>query len=115
MWGSSPVDQADAYGRNLLAKNKLTGVEKFNLLRSIQITVAWIKTNMKPKTSKEELETLTLSFYIERVELDIKTHSGGVVRYAAHRSRIPRSSSEFCTTTHHQHRSSQIESVDDRR
>jgi hypothetical protein len=58
-------------------KNKFTEVEKFNLLRSISITVAGIKANMKPKTSKEELETLTLSFCIERVELDLKTHSGG--------------------------------------
>jgi hypothetical protein len=33
--------------------------------------------------------------------------------YAAHRSRIPRSSSEFCTTTHLQHRSSQTQPVDD--
>jgi hypothetical protein len=32
--------------------------------------------------------------------------------YAAHRSRIPRSSSEFCTTTHLQHCSSQTQSVD---
>jgi hypothetical protein len=37
-------------------------------------------------------------------------------RYAAHRSRILRTSTEFRTTTHHHHHpSSQIESVDDRR
>jgi hypothetical protein len=33
MFDSSPIDQADEYGRNLLSKKQLSEVEKFNLLR----------------------------------------------------------------------------------
>jgi hypothetical protein len=49
----------------------------------------------------------------------VKCTKVGVVRYAAdrgyaaHRCRIALSSSEFCTTTHLQHPSSQTQSVDD--
>ena len=78
MWDTSPVDQADEYGRNLLAKKRFTDVEKFNLLRGISITVAGIKANGKSRTSREELENLILGYYHERLVLDLDKHSAGI-------------------------------------
>jgi uncharacterized protein (DUF302 family) len=73
MWDSSPVDQADEYGRNLLARKRFTDVEKFNLLRGISMTVAGIKANGKTRTSREELENLILGYYH-----DLDKHSDGI-------------------------------------
>ena len=78
MWDTSSVDQADEYGRNLLAKKRFTDVEKFNLLRGISITVAGIKANGKSRTSREELENLILGYYHERLVLDLDKHSAGI-------------------------------------
>ena len=78
MWDSSPVDQADEYGRNLLARKIFTDVEKFNLLRGISMTVAGIKANGKIRTSREELENLILGYYHERLVLDLDKHSDGI-------------------------------------
>lgn len=78
MWDSSPVDQADEYGRNLLARKRFTDVEKFNLLRGISMTVAGIKANGKTRTSREELENLILGYYHERLVLDLDKHSDGI-------------------------------------
>ena len=75
MWDSSPSDQADAYGRNLLERNKFSEVEKFNLLRGISMTVAGIKVTGNARSSKEELETVLLGYYHERLVLDLKTYS----------------------------------------
>ena len=78
MWDSSPADQAHEYGRNLLARNRFSEVEKFNLLRGISITVAGIKANGKPCTSKADLESMILGYYHERLVLDLDTHSAGL-------------------------------------
>jgi hypothetical protein len=37
MWDSLPVDQADAYGRDLSSRAMLTEVEKFHPLRGISV------------------------------------------------------------------------------
>jgi hypothetical protein len=52
MFDSSPIDQADEYGRNLLSRNQLSEVEKFNLLREISICVAGNRVDGKPRTSR---------------------------------------------------------------
>jgi hypothetical protein len=44
MWDSLPVDQADAYGRDLSSRAMLTEVEKFHPLR----------VNFNAKFSKDE-------------------------------------------------------------
>ena len=78
MWDSVAVDQADEYGRRFLQRNKFSDVEKFNLLRSISMIVAGIKANGKVRTSKEELESITLGFYHDRLVLDLKIHRAGI-------------------------------------
>ena len=78
MWESQAVDQADEYGRNLLLRNKFSDVEKFNLLRGISVTIADIRANGNARTSKEELESITLEFYNERVNLDLSIHKNGI-------------------------------------
>ena len=42
------------------------------------MTVAGIKANGNPRSSKEELESAILGYYHERLVLDIKTHSAGI-------------------------------------
>lgn len=78
MWESSPADQADAYGRKLLERKKFSEVEKFNLLRGISITVAGIKANGNPRSSKEEFASVMLGYHHERVVLDLKIHGSGI-------------------------------------
>ena len=78
MWDASTVDQADAYGKRLVERNKFSQVEKFNLLRGISLTVAGIKANGKVRTSKEELESIMLGFYHDRLVLDLKIHCAGI-------------------------------------
>ena len=78
MWENQAIDQADEYGRNLLLRNKFSDVEKFNLLRGISVTIAGIRANGKARTSKEELESMTLEFYNERVNLDLSIHKNGI-------------------------------------
>ena len=44
MWGATEVsDQAEGYASSLLLRAKLTGKEKFNLLRATSVTVAGIR------------------------------------------------------------------------
>ena len=71
MFESSPIDQADSYGRDLLSRGKFSEVEKFNLLRGISVTVAGIRAKGKVRSSKEELESTMLKFYQERLEIDL--------------------------------------------
>ena len=59
-------------------RNKFSDVEKFNLLRGISVTIAGIRANGKARTSKEELESITLEFYNERVNLDLSIHKNGI-------------------------------------
>ena len=49
----------------------LTEKEKFNLLRATSVTVAGIRAYGKARSSKEELEAAILSFYLERIVLDL--------------------------------------------
>ena len=78
MFESSPVDQADSYGRDLLSRGKFSEIEKFNLLRGISVTVAGIRANGKVRSSKEELESTMLKFYQERLEIDLLFHKNGI-------------------------------------
>ena len=78
MFESSPVDQDDSYGRELLSQGKFTDVEKFNLLRGISVTVAGIRANGKARSSKEELESTMSKFYHERLEIDLQFHKNGI-------------------------------------
>lgn len=78
MWESSPADQADSYDRNLLERNKFSDVEKFDLLRGISITVAGIKVNGNPRSSKEEFASIMLGYYHQRLVLDLKIYGSGI-------------------------------------
>ena len=78
MFDSSPIDQADEYGRNLLSKNQLSEVEKFNLLREISICVAGNRADGKPRTSREEYESLVLGLYQDRIDLDLLIYRGSI-------------------------------------
>ena len=79
MWGATEVpDQAEAYASSLLLRAKLTEKEKFNMLRATSVTVAGIRAYGKARSSKEELEASILSYYLERVVLDLKFHEKGI-------------------------------------
>lgn len=78
MWDSPPSDQADAYGRELLNKGKLSQLEKFNLVRGISVTVAGIRATGQARSSREELESIMLVLYRERVAIDLNIHSKGI-------------------------------------
>ena len=79
MWGATEVpDQAEGYASSLLLRAKLTEKEKFNLLRATSVTVAGIRAYGKARSSKEELEASILSFYLERIVLDLKYHEKGI-------------------------------------
>jgi hypothetical protein len=78
MFDSSPIDQADEYGRNLLSRNQLSEVEKFNLLREISICVAGNRVDGKPRTFREEYESLMLGLYQEKTDLDLHTYRGSI-------------------------------------
>ena len=79
MWGATEVpDQAEGYASSLLLRAKLTEKEKFNLLRATSVTVAGIRAYGKARSSKEELESSILSFYLERIVLDLKYHERGI-------------------------------------
>ena len=78
MFDSSPIDQADEYGRNLLSRNQLSEVEKFNLLREFSICVAGNRADGKPRTSREEYENLMLGLYQERIDLDLHIYKGSI-------------------------------------
>ena len=67
---SESLDQADAYGRNLVSRAKLTALEKYNMLRATSVTVAGVKASGMAKMSKGELEATVLKFYLERIILD---------------------------------------------
>ena len=55
-----------------------TEKEKFNLLRATSVTVAGVRAYGKAWSSKEELEASILSFYLERIVLDLKYHEKGI-------------------------------------
>ena len=75
MWGATEVpDQAEEYANSLLLYAKLSEKEKFNLLNATSITVAGIRAYGNSRLSKEELESCILSFYLERIVLDLKYH-----------------------------------------
>lgn len=78
MWDSQPVDQADAYGRNLLSRANLTEVEKFHLLRGISVTIVGVRVNGNVKSSKEEMAAKMLNLFKERVEIDLNIHRNGL-------------------------------------
>ena len=79
MWDASEsVDQADAYGRNLVARAKLTEVEKYNMLRAASVTVAGVKAYGMAKMSKAELESTCLKLYLERIVLDLHQYRNGI-------------------------------------
>lgn len=79
MWKKSTVDQAPEYGQNLLARNRFSEVENFHLLRGISITVAGIKANGKPRTSRSEFDSMIFAYYHERLVFDLDTHSANIV------------------------------------
>ena len=79
MWDATEVsDQAEGYASSLLLRAKLTEKEKFNLLRATSVTIAGIRAHGKARSSKEELEASILSFYLERIVLDLKFHEKGI-------------------------------------
>ena len=79
MWGATEVpDQAEGYASSLLLRAKLTEKEKFNLLRATSVTIAGIRAYGKARSSKGELEASILSFYLERIVLDLKYHEKGI-------------------------------------
>jgi hypothetical protein len=78
MWESPAIDQADAYGKDLLSKAKLTEVEKFHLLRGISVTIVGVRVNGNAKSSKEEMAAKMLTLYKERVEMDLQIHKNGI-------------------------------------
>ena len=79
MWDASEsVDQADAYGRNLVARAQLTEVEKYNMLRAASVTVAGVKAYGMAKMSKAELEATCLKLYLERIVLDLHQYRNGI-------------------------------------
>jgi hypothetical protein len=57
MWESPAIDQADAYGKDLLSKAKLTEVEKFHLLRGISVTIVGVRVNGNAKSKDATSET----------------------------------------------------------
>ena len=75
---SESLDQADAYGRNLVSRAKLTALEKYNMLRVHSVTVAGVKAYGMAKMSKVELEATVLKFYLERIVLDLHTYKNGI-------------------------------------
>jgi hypothetical protein len=79
MWEYAPVDQADEYGRNLLSRNRLSEVEKFNLLREVSLCIAGNRADGRPRTSREEYENLILGFYQERITLDLHIFRDGTI------------------------------------
>ena len=81
MWQSTEtIDQADAYGKNLLAgaPPKMSEVDKFNLLRSLSVTTAGIRAHGEGTMSKEQLETRVLTYYHGVIKLDLARHKGGL-------------------------------------
>ena len=79
MWGATEVpDKAEEYANSLLLCAKLSEKEKFNLLRATSVTIAGIRAYGKSRSSKEELESSILSFYLERIVLDLKYHENGI-------------------------------------
>ena len=79
MWDTADApDQAEAYGNSLLQRAKLTEKEKFHLLRAASVTIAGIRAYGRVRSSREELEKSILSFYLERVVLDLKNHENGI-------------------------------------
>lgn len=75
---SESLDQADAYGRNLVSRAKLTALEKYNMLRATSVTVAGVKAYGMAKMSKGELEATVLKFYLERIVLDLHNYKNGI-------------------------------------
>jgi hypothetical protein len=69
MWESPAIDQADAYGKDLLSKAKLT--EKFHLLRGISVSIVGVRVNGNAKSSKDEMAAKMLTLYEERVGMDL--------------------------------------------
>ena len=85
MWGATEEpDQAEGYASSPLLRVKLTEKEKFNLLRATSVTVAGIRAYGKARSSKEELEASILSFYLERIVLDLKYHEKGIATNFSH-------------------------------
>ena len=81
MWQSTEsIDQADEYGRKLLAAAlpKMTDIEKFNLLRSISITTAGMRAHSEGTMSKEQVESAVLHHYHTVLSLDLARHQGGL-------------------------------------
>ena len=70
-------DQAEWYASSLLLRAKLTEKEKYNLLRATSVTIAGIRAYGKARSSKGELASI-LSFYLERIVLDLKYHEKGI-------------------------------------
>ena len=79
MWGATEgPDQAEGYASSLLLRAKLSEKEKFNLLRATSVTIAGIRAYGKARSSKEELKASILSFYLERIVLDLKYNEKGI-------------------------------------
>ena len=61
-----------------MLRAKLSEKEKFNLLRGTSVTIARIRAYGKARSSKEELKASILSFYLERIVLDLKYNEKGI-------------------------------------
>ena len=61
-----------------MLRAKLSEKEKFNLLRATSVTIARIRAYGKARSSKEELKASILSFYLERIVLDLKYNEKGI-------------------------------------